>query len=362
MKLSLFANENHTRSQSCESDSLESEYTAMSTTSLDRSSELMELIQSTLSRLDSLANHFPAQESEQAKMMKDTFGLSSETLLLTLDPDTQYWKTYQEYSQYHLWTEPQAEYSGKYSSTFLRFGIAVHGFAMPLPMLERRSNATECLSWPSPHGNYHTGAGEHGEGGINIQTAVKQWPTPSVCGNYNRKGVSATSGDGLATAVRNWPTPTAPNGGRSPKGGMSMTGMTPDGKKRQVDLQYAVRNWPTPAAQDAKNATLPPSKKNRDTIPGTVMRQGHTGSLNSDFVEILMGYDIGWTDIDCDDPQTWPGWPAGQGEYQHDYEPPRVITGQKNRAKRLKCLGNSVCAQQAYPIFKAIMELEEVQG
>ena len=28
------------------------------------------------------------------------------------------------------------------------------------------------------------------------------WPTPTVCGNYNRKGASATSGDGLATAVR----------------------------------------------------------------------------------------------------------------------------------------------------------------
>jgi hypothetical protein len=29
------------------------------------------------------------------------------------------------------------------------------------------------------------------------------WPTPTVCGNYNRKGASATSGDGLATAVNN---------------------------------------------------------------------------------------------------------------------------------------------------------------
>jgi hypothetical protein len=27
------------------------------------------------------------------------------------------------------------------------------------------------------------------------------WPTPTVCGNYNRKGASATSGDGLATVV-----------------------------------------------------------------------------------------------------------------------------------------------------------------
>lgn len=31
--------------------------------------------------------------------------------------------------------------------------------------------------------------------------AVKLWPTPSICGNYNRKGASQNSGDGLATAV-----------------------------------------------------------------------------------------------------------------------------------------------------------------
>ena len=30
---------------------------------------------------------------------------------------------------------------------------------------------------------------------------MKPWPTPTVCGNYNRKGASATSGDGLATVV-----------------------------------------------------------------------------------------------------------------------------------------------------------------
>ncbi len=30
----------------------------------------------------------------------------------------------------------------------------------------------------------------------------KLWPTPSICGNYNRKGASKTSGDGLETAVK----------------------------------------------------------------------------------------------------------------------------------------------------------------
>ena len=31
--------------------------------------------------------------------------------------------------------------------------------------------------------------------------ALVKWPTPTVCGNHNRKGASPTSGDGLATAV-----------------------------------------------------------------------------------------------------------------------------------------------------------------
>lgn len=40
---------------------------------------------------------------------------------------------------------------------------------------------------------------------------------------------------------RMWPTPNVPNGGRKPKGGvMTATGMTLDGKKRQVGLENAV--------------------------------------------------------------------------------------------------------------------------
>jgi DNA (cytosine-5)-methyltransferase 1 len=35
--------------------------------------------------------------------------------------------------------------------------------------------------WPTPHANCHTGAGAQGrQGGLNIQTAVKMYPTPMV--------------------------------------------------------------------------------------------------------------------------------------------------------------------------------------
>ena len=37
---------------------------------------------------------------------------------------------------------------------------------------------------------------------IGLHDQVKTWPTPTVCGNHNRKGASKTSGDGLATSVK----------------------------------------------------------------------------------------------------------------------------------------------------------------
>ena len=57
----------------------------------------------------------------------------------------------------------------------------------------------------------------------------------------NGNGFGLTLGQFACLESAMWPTPCVPNGGRSPKGGMSITGMTPDGIKRQVDLQEAAR-------------------------------------------------------------------------------------------------------------------------
>jgi DNA (cytosine-5)-methyltransferase 1 len=110
------------------------------------------------------------------------------------------------------------------SVIFPRSGMTRNGLLWELPMLERPTN--------------ETGSG--------------YWPTPTVCGNYNRKGASKTSGDGLATAVRMWPTPTAHNA-----------------KETNAPSESA-RNTPTLAAQAG-------------------------GPLNPDWVEWLMGWPIGHT-------------------------------------------------------------------
>lgn len=109
-------------------------------------------------------------------------------------------------------------------------------------------------------------------------------------------------------------------------------------------------NWPTPHANC--HTGVGEHGEGGDNLQTAV-----NGQLNPDWVEILMGFPIGWTDIDRNDLESWPGWPASRGLDQCAYEPPRVAKGGKNRAKRLRCLGNAVVPQQAYPIFRAIMEV-----
>jgi hypothetical protein len=109
-------------------------------------------------------------------------------------------------------------------------------------------------------------------------------PTLTVCGNWNRKGASANSGDGLATALRRLPTILAtdadhggPNardskgrfslpgalfnllptltaselaGGRTVPEGTTLQGKTPEGRKVQVGLKTALKMLPTLTQSD----------------------------------------------------------------------------------------------------------------
>lgn len=117
-----------------------------------------------------------------------------------------------------------------------RSGMTRDGLLWELPMLERRTN-------------------EIGYG---------FWPTPTVCGNYNRKGLSKTSGDGLATAVKKCPTPQAS-----------------DNRDR------GSLNSP---------AILRRQEKGKQLMLSQVVSE-ESGALNPTWVEWLMGWPIGHTDL-----------------------------------------------------------------
>ena len=112
--------------------------------------------------------------------------------------------------------------------------------------------------------------------------------------------------------------------------------------------------WPTPRASGANGiGKHGKGGPNLQTVAG--------GLLNAAWVEILMGVSIGWTDPNCDNPEPWPGWPMGRGEYQYEWEPPRTIASKVDpyRPKRLKALGNG-CVPHCTRYFGEI--LREVEG
>jgi hypothetical protein len=117
-----------------------------------------------------------------------------------------------------------------------------------------------------------------------LSSQVQMMPTPTVCGNYNRKGSSKTSGDGLATFVAKWPTPTKSDGTGGP--GCS-------GRMGGANLRTAVKTYPTPTRQDAKNNGSP-SQQERNTKP---LNAEVGGPLNPEWVEWLMGWPIGHTEL-----------------------------------------------------------------
>jgi len=160
---------------------------------------------------------------------------------------------------------------------------------------------------------------------VDAEAADGLWPTPTVCGNNNRAGLSHKSGDGLATAAKAWPTP-------------------------------AARDWKDSGHEPAAQA------RNSPCLPASAVMSGNepSGVLNPAWVELLMGYPVGWTDPD-DDATGGHAWPSGRGEQQHDHEPPRLVPPKsvRNRGARLKALGNAVVWQQARAAIERAKKLAD---
>ena len=101
---------------------------------------------------------------------------------------------------------------------------------------------------------------------IEIESGLSQerFPTPTVCGDYNRKGASKTSGDGLVTYVMKYPTPTA----RDYKGARSDEAMEATGRNQETN-----------------------------SLPDYLASIGERGQMNPVFREWLMGWPLTHTDL-----------------------------------------------------------------
>jgi DNA (cytosine-5)-methyltransferase 1 len=74
-----------------------------------------------------------------------------------------------------------------------------------------------------------------------------------------------------------------------------------NGTRWGATLQTAVRMWPTPSANEdaagTPNGNMQKMLGNHPEIRGTTQEEWQRGSLNPTWVEWLMGYPIGHTDL-----------------------------------------------------------------
>jgi hypothetical protein len=172
--------------------------------------------------------------------------------LARFDPATSSWKTAQP---------SLLEDLGESSVIWPRSGMTADGQCWELPTLGHRISGTGSgLSVPTPTVYDSTGKGKataHPKRGTTLGGAVRQWPTPNA---RDYKG--------------------APGAGCQARGG------------HQSSLPSAVRMFHTPntGGLDGGSNFRRAAEKRGETMPGG-------GSLNPTWVEWLMGWPLGWTDL-----------------------------------------------------------------
>jgi hypothetical protein len=242
-------------------------------------------------------------------------GSSSPALLATFDPVSHSWRTV----QHSLFEE-----DGESLLTLPPSGMTRNGRLYRRPMPAPSTLESDCGYWRTPtvsdvndsrriDDNPRLSRVAKGHM-LSLAAQVRTqtlWPTPTINGNYNKKGASASSGDGLITAVMQaendgpalWQTPQAHD---HKKGYADRVGRYQKTKGAfkggGMNLTDQVQAFPTPSHQDGKNITFPASQKSRDSVIGHIMRENETaaiqGQLNPDWTEWLMNWPVGWTSID----------------------------------------------------------------
>ena len=262
-----------------------------------------------------------------------------------------------------------------FSETWPSWGTTVGGELWALTMPALRTGESGCGSWPTPDANAmnmgesteswdarrETLRAKHGNGngaGRVLAVEASRWATPRSCSAAAAAAAAAAfTDDAIAKSgerfpnlesqvqLATWSTPQARDEHTyaKTKRGANSPGGTP------LTVQAVEsRAWPTPTRRDHKDGGAEACANVPEN--GLLGRAVHDGAksgslaLHPDWVEALMGWPLLWTSLAPMLSLLWPALHgaqvAGPGQPQHPWEPPRVASGIKNRAKRLRCIGN----------------------
>jgi hypothetical protein len=222
-------------------------------------------------------------EKEQvSEVNARVFGENMRESFASYDLDTSSWRT----SALSLFGG-----SMLYSETWPRSGMMRNGISYRLQPLVPRTSEKGSGLWPTPN---CLGYRSDGELKILARTAKDR-------AEYLAMSTKAAN----SKRERHWPTPRT----RGLIGGSGSKEMMGDMVKRgELDLEEAeamagVKMWPTPTSRDWKgpgaNGRHRDGKLQLDTLDRAVQgAELPTGQLNPTWVEWLMGYPGGWTDLE----------------------------------------------------------------
>ena len=184
------------------------------------------------------------------------------------------------------------------------------------------------------------------KGQTQLRHLISHWLTPrteKINGNAS-EGYRPT----LHQKIRQWPTSKAGNANGAGLHGMGGS-----------DLQTMVTLWPTPAARDWKNGQTAEATLHCNTLPPSEQMIQAEKAAQTEPLYLNCLHNRGSDELSAR--VDHPIFPAGPGEAQADWEPPRTIGKGKDlyRRKRLHALGNAVVPAQVYLVFRAIAEAEQ---
>jgi DNA (cytosine-5)-methyltransferase 1 len=191
----------------------------------------------TLFVVDTPANPLAPLANDEEPTTLDTYGRGLEQPLANYDPTTQSWKTSEDTS---LWGEL------KLLVNLPKSGMTHNGALYLQPEWVRPIDANDLLSWPTP------------------TTQEIEHPNAELTTTGRRK---------------------------------SKNGKT----SHSLGLADAVQIWPTPQAHDAKHLYSKPKNSGQQMLSNWIYQRDNStagGKLNPTWVEWLMGFPTGWTDLE----------------------------------------------------------------